>query len=446
MQRSIPLLCAALALLAFLPPAVGEVFLLRSGGRIEGDLVNVDEKPRTSYVISLPSGGQLTLDAAVVDKVQPMRPELAEYEKVRRQHPDTIQGQLQMAEWCRDHNLTPQRKTHLERVLQLDPNQAEARRILGYRKYKDTWVTLEEEMAEKGYVKRDGRWITQQDAELHDSRDKQRKAESDWRGKITRWRKWLDGSTRADQGMKNLRAIDDPMAIVGLSDWLQKDPRTDARLIYVEVLARMNLPQARRPLAISAIDDTVEEVRLSCLDELEKQKDKAVTDYFVARMRDKHAKNAIINRAGVALGRIKDPGCIEDLIQYLVTIHDEVIQSGGGPGSMTTTFNKNGGGGGGLAMNQKPKVVHHVLQNQDVLDALAAITGWALATNTCSSRAMVRIRVMCSTRKRALLSTNGRCRWGSQTDSPMRATEKRSLSASRSLMSYTSSIPKTGKL
>ena len=77
-----------------------------------------------------------------------------------------------MADWCRDHNLPAQRKTHLERVLQLDPDQADARRLLGYRKVKDKWMTLEEEMADKGYVKRcDGtRWMTQQDAELHDSR------------------------------------------------------------------------------------------------------------------------------------------------------------------------------------------------------------------------------------------------------------------------------------
>ena len=154
MQRSMRVLCAAIVFLAMLRPAVGEVFLLRSGGRIEGELVNPDENPRTSYVISLPNGGQLTLDAKVVEKMQPVQPELAEYEKVRRQHPDTVQGQLQMSDWCRDHNLLSQRKTHLERILQLDPDQVEARRILGYRKFKDKWMTLEEEMADKGYVKR----------------------------------------------------------------------------------------------------------------------------------------------------------------------------------------------------------------------------------------------------------------------------------------------------
>jgi hypothetical protein len=379
MQRTTWVLCTALALLAILRPAAGDVFLLRNGGRIEGVLVNPDENPRTSYVISLPNGGQLTLDAASVDKVQPVRPELVEYDKVRRQYPDTVKGQLQMSDWCRDHNLLAQRKTHLQRVLQLDPDQAEARRILGYHKFKDKWMTLEEEMAEKGMVKRTIRgntvWVTQPDAELHDSQEKQLKAEADWRQKVSRWRGWLDGS-RAAQGATNLRAIDDPMAIAALADRLVKKPdlRMDARLIYVEVLSRINTHEARGPLAACAMDDPVEEVRLSCLDELVKQKDDGVTAYFVGRMRNKHASNADINRAGVALGRIKDPNCVDTLIESLVTRHFEVVQPAGGPGAMTTTFNKNGGGGG-MGMNQKPKLIPHDLQNADVLNALKAITG-----------------------------------------------------------------------
>ena len=380
MQRSSRVLCAAFVFLAILRPAVGEVFLLRSGGRIEGELVNTDENPRTSYIIALPNGGQVTLDAKVVEKVQPVPPELAEYQKVRRQYPDTVQGQLQMSNWCRDHNLLGQRKTHLERVLQLDPDQADARRLLNYRKFKDKWMTLEEEMAEKGLVKRVVRgntvWITQQDADLHDSQDKQLKAEIEWKKKIKRWRDLLDGK-QPEQGAKNLRSIDDPMAIAGLAERLVKkvDQRNDARLIYVEALARINTHEARGPLAMCAMDDPVEEVRLSSLDELEKQKDDGVTAYFVGRMRNKHAGNADINRAGVALGRIKDPNCIDTLIQYLRTGHDQVIQPGSGPGQMTTTFNKNGGGGGGMAMNQKPKTVTVWYDNQGVLDALVAITG-----------------------------------------------------------------------
>lgn len=161
------------------------------------------------------------------------------------------------------------------------------------------------------------------------------------------------------------------------------DPSEDARLIYVGVLGRFNSHDARGPLTVAAIDDPAKEVRLSCLDELEKQKDDAVTKYFVFRLNDKHASDDTIDRAGIALGRIKDPTSVPSLIEHVYYKHTEVIPSGGGgPGSMTTTFNKNGGGGGGLSMNAKPKTVDRWVQSSGVLDALVAITGQNFGYNS----------------------------------------------------------------
>ncbi len=374
MHRSSWVLSAALVLLSFLRPAAADVFLLRSGGRIEGDLVNADENPRTSYVVSLPNGGRVTLDAATVEKVQPVKPELAEYEKLRRKYPDTVEGQLQLAAWCREHGLETQRKTHLERVIQIDPDQAEARRLLEYRLVKGQWMTHDEEMADKGYVKFNGRWMPEPEAELQKSRDNQLKAEKDWLRKISTWRTWLEGK-QAEQGEKNLRAINDPMAVFGLAEKLKKDKFVKARLMYVEALGNINHPEAHHPLAICAIDDDVEEVRLSCLDLLQRQSDPAVVKYFVGRIRDKNATDETIDRAGVALGRLKDPSCVDTLIEYLQTTRVEVIQSSSGPGNMNATFNKKGGPGGGLGVGQKPITIPRQVQHQGVLDALVAITG-----------------------------------------------------------------------
>ncbi len=103
---------AALAVLAFLqraallqPHRQMSFMLARTAGRIDGDLMNADQNPRTSYVIAVYGGGQITLEAAVVEKVQTPRPELAEYEKMRRQSPNTVEGQMKLAEWCRDQGL-----------------------------------------------------------------------------------------------------------------------------------------------------------------------------------------------------------------------------------------------------------------------------------------------------------------------------------------------------
>ena len=387
---------AALAVLAFLQraallqPARADVFMLRSGGHIDGDLMNADQNPRTSYVIAVSGGGQITLEAAVVEKVQTPRPELAEYEKMRRQSPDTVEGQMKLAEWCRDQGLKEQRKTALERVLILDPEQLEARRLLGYHKVKDQWMTHDEEMADKGYVKRvvngETRWVTQEEADNTESKERQIHAEAAWRRNIGIWRKRLDANRAeiAATAKKNLEEIHDPDAIGPLGERLNgahrmavvKDPIVDARQIYVEVLGRFNTHEARGPLMVAAIDDPSDDIRLACLDELEKQKDDAVTKYFVYRMNDKHASDDTIDRVGIALGRVKDPTSVPSLIEHVYYKRTEVIpNSGGGPGSMSTTFNKNGGPGGGLSMNAKPKTVDRWVQSRGVLDALVAITG-----------------------------------------------------------------------
>ena len=65
-----------------------------------------------------------------------------------------------------------------------------------------------------------------------------------------------------------------------------------------------------------------------------------MTKYFVARMSDKHASDETIDRAGVALGRIKDPTSVATLVQYVAYERTEVVPTGGGPGAMTTTFDK----------------------------------------------------------------------------------------------------------
>ncbi|MFH1268203.1 MAG: hypothetical protein ABIK89_20990 [Planctomycetota bacterium] len=57
-------LIAALLLVAAWPHAGrGEVFVLASGGRVEGELLNPDESPRQSYVVKTQAGVEITLSA-----------------------------------------------------------------------------------------------------------------------------------------------------------------------------------------------------------------------------------------------------------------------------------------------------------------------------------------------------------------------------------------------
>jgi hypothetical protein len=373
MRQIAILLVIGFALPALSRPAAGDVFVLASGGRIDGKLANPDEKPRKTYVVQLAAGGEITLDAAQVKQVITARPDMAEYEKIRPQYPDTAEGQWNLAEWCKAHGLSTPRKTHLQRVIELDPEHAEARRLLGYSKSDGQWMTRDQRMKSQGYRLYKGQWKLPQEIELAENKQKQDLAEKEWFQKIKRWRDWLTGD-RGAQGRKNLSEITDPLAVKALGMALKKDANQDARLIYVESLATIGTLEALASLAICSIEDEVEEVRLTCLDHLGKTKSPEVVKYYVSKLKDKD--NAVVNRAGLGLGRMKDRSAIHPLIDALITAHRYKLGNGN-PGQMTMSFptgNTKGGIGMGMGGNA-PKVIVDHKQNQAVLDALVAITG-----------------------------------------------------------------------
>ena len=106
-----------------------------------------------------------------------------------------------------------QRRIELERIIQLDPDNATARQALGYRRVNDSWLTRDEAMARRGLKRYAGQYRTAQDIALREEARKQRAAEGEWFKKIKRWRNWLadDRPARFELAEQNLRAIDDPV-------------------------------------------------------------------------------------------------------------------------------------------------------------------------------------------------------------------------------------------
>jgi len=365
------------AMLVAAGPAQGEVFVLAGGGRVVGELLNKDESPREKFVIRTGGGGQVTLAACQVKQMLHTRPGELEYENIKPRYPDTVEGQWALAEWCRQRSLAAQRQGRLERIIELDPDHASARRALGYHQHGGRWVTREQLMAENGYKRYKGRYRTAQEIELLERKRKLDVSEKEWFGKLKRWRGWLGGEKDAE-GRRSILSIKDPLAVKALAASLENDPVENARLLYVETLARIDDPQAVKTLAVRSIEDPVEEVRLTCLDYLEKLNNPDVTAYYVGKLGDK--SNRVINLAAVGLRRVKDPSAVGPLIDALVTTHKFKVTKGGGPGSMTTTFGTGPGGsgapgGGGLSMGGKPKIYSLHLRNQAVLDALVTVTG-----------------------------------------------------------------------
>ena len=370
------LLCGLLATAA-LRTANAEVFVLKNG-RVAGELLNPDESPRQKYVIKTPDGVELTLDKAQVQQV--LHPSAAElqYETIRAAYPDTVDGQWKLQQWCMDHKLDSQRKDHLERIIELDPDHAEARRLLGFHRVDGKWMTQREDMEARGYVfyKPAAKWMLPQEVELLEKRKEIDTAEKGWMRRIKTWRGWLE--TNRDQTARDeLQKIADPAAVKGLKLALAEDARFKCRLLYVDALARLATGDAQEGIAASSLHDASDEVRAACLDYLRQHKSPQIIAYYVGQLKSKD--NVIVNRAAVALGTLGDRSALGPLIDALITNHKFQIVTANSPppGGMSTTFGKGpkGNSGTGMSMGDGPKYFNQNIQNQAVLDALITMTG-----------------------------------------------------------------------
>ena len=129
----------------------------------------------------------------------------------------------------------------MKRVIELDPNHADARHALGYSQIDGQWTTQEESMAKQGYRKYKGRYRTAQEIEVLESKRKRELAEKDWYQKIKRWRSWLGG--KADQQAKdNITGITDAAAVKALATGLRDDKEPAAT-----AAVRRGLGEDRRP-------------------------------------------------------------------------------------------------------------------------------------------------------------------------------------------------------
>ncbi|HWA97388.1 MAG TPA: HEAT repeat domain-containing protein [Pirellulales bacterium] len=363
------------ALVALAPLAArGEtsisVFTLANGGQVVGELMNPQESPRTKYVIKTNLGGEVTLERDQVKEIVRRRPADLEYERIRPSYADTAAAQWELSEWCREQTLIAARQYHLKRVLELDPEHAEARRALGYSRVDGRWQNQQEIMTQRGYVEYKGRWRLKQEVEILEQQRKNELAEKGWFTTIKRWREWLDTDKRFE-AQKNFVEIRDPAALPALKKYLETENIEAVRVLLVESLARTGVPGAYGILANRALEDPSNEVRLTCLDFLDDAPHPEVVQLYIQKLRDKD--NTIINRAAIGLQRLKDPSAIGPLVDALVTTHTFKTSNGAPPGQYSASFGPNGGGFG--MGSSAPTIVKQTMNNGAVLDALVALTG-----------------------------------------------------------------------
>ena len=342
-------------------------FLLAGGARVTGEFLNVDQSPRTTYEVKLSAGGTVTFPKEQVQEVVRSVPAAVEYETIRHQYPDTLDGQWALAEWCKEHKLLDQRKAHLQRVIEIEPNHTNARAMLGYNRLQGQWRTTAEHQSALGKVEYKGQWRYPQEIEIIEAKEKQDKAERSWNPIIRRHREKIGGN--ASQAAKDaILAINDPTAVPALTKLMELEQDEAVRLLYVRALVKIGTGDSLLTVAKRSLTDPSEEIRTTAMELLAASKQRFFVDYYLQQLRS--PDNLVVNRAAVALSYFKDQRSIAPLIDSLITKHTQQFQAGGPPGAINAGQGPNGAG---LAMGNSVQNVTSLKQNEGVLAALLSV-------------------------------------------------------------------------
>lgn len=354
-----------------------DVFTLESGGTLEGEWLNRDERPLTHYRVRTPAGVIVSLQLPQVRNTTNQPPAASEYRQVLPTFRDTAEEQWKLAEWCRLQQLPNERGTHLSRVLELDPNHAAARRALGFQLVGKAWVQHADARRKDGYELYKGRWRTIQEIELLEVTAKREQAEKEWLQKIRRWRRDLDGE-RASEAVVQLLQIKDPVAIGPLSKVVHGDRNRSVKMSLLDIIATIEHPAAIQALVELSLQDSDEEIFHYCLKKIVRLNPPHIADPYIKALQSQN--NITINRAGIALGEIGDRSAIAPLIAALVTVHAKTVgPTGRGAGDTISqsfsTSSQPGVSGSSFRANEGPKTFIYRVQNQHVLDGLTKLAG-----------------------------------------------------------------------
>ncbi len=188
-----------------------------------------------------------TLDLSATDS------KLNKYREQRASTPTTVEGHLQLADWCQRNKLVDQERAHLTALLDLAPDHAAARRRLGH-------------------IQIDGSWLSEDERETASRKASDvATAMKKWSPKLTALGKSLTKSKlRQQAAVKQLAEIDDPAAIPSMELFVSTPTELGA-VAVVEALSQSEAPDASLSLARHALLCTWAEAGDNAVEKLKKR-------------------------------------------------------------------------------------------------------------------------------------------------------------------------------
>lgn len=329
------LLALALLVLVATGPSSARADLIRlsNGGELHG-VVDRDASTGATggigtavptegdIVIETLSGLVVTVDRADVAFVTFRRRVVEEYEFRARRTPREVEPQRELADWCHANALTDERDRHLEVIVELAPDDRDARERLRHVQHNGEWMSRDEQMQKQGYVKHRNRWVTRQELALIEKTDAEREAERTWYAEVKRMAAGLRHRSlqRRQESLVELSRIEDPHAIPALIRNFAEHGDRSVRMLFVDILGNVPGGAAVGPLVQRSLYDPDYEVRYQSLNRIGEERGPAAVGMFVAALDSDD--NQIVRRAASALGRFGGEQIVPDLVDALVTRHE----------------------------------------------------------------------------------------------------------------------------
>jgi len=318
-------ICIAMAgvCVAMTSRASADVARLSNGGEVRGLL----RSDRTSTTVELETlyGGRVLIARSQVTSTSRRSPAVEEYVTRSREILNTVEAHWELAEWCRDQRLMPQREEQLEAILFLDPEHQLARRGLGHVVHQGRWMTRDESMKAQGFVKHKGKYLTTQEFNLLNKTAAQREAELVWYPKIRLWFGWATSrsTNRQIDGLAQIRAVTDPDAVPALDEFLGDSADARIRLLLVSRLDAIAGEKPVRYLVRISLNDSEEELRTAAFGAIDPEQYEKAVPYYVDALEDD--VNDIVQRAAIALGTVGNDKVVPSLIRALITNHKVTV-------------------------------------------------------------------------------------------------------------------------
>jgi hypothetical protein len=289
----------------YVPAAPADILHLTNGGLINGEILETSERGYKVRTVV----GTVTVALDAVREIESAPSLFQEYERRQSEAEQTPAAQFDLAQWCEQVGLNAERRRHLLRSLELDPDHEPARAALGFVRVGELWVearTILERAAPRS-------------AESGAAEAEKLAAviQTEWYRRLRAIRSNLLDSPQerlVAEGRTKVLEIADPLAIVPLSDVLSRGS-VSAREVLVEVLSRFAEDEATMNLAALALVDNDAHVRRLALRELERRSDPRVGAQFRRALGTNN--EALLRRAAEGLGTLKFEPAVPDLIGLL---------------------------------------------------------------------------------------------------------------------------------